>query len=270
MPTVTLLYHDVVEAGSPHSSGFTGADADAYKLAWPEFDRHLRVLADIGRAPSLVTASYHLADEFMLTFDDGGISAQRIARALEQRGWPGHFFATVDYIGTPGFMDAARIRTLTEAGHVVGSHSCSHPLRMARQSGSQLHEEWHRSVATLSDIVGSPVITASIPGGAYSRQVAVAAAAEGIRWLFTSEPTTRVGEVDGCFVVGRYTIMAGTPAGVAKQIAEGVWLPRYKQWVWWNAKKIMKRLGGEIYLAARRKLMEGRRGGHRAADEERS
>ena len=40
----------------------------------------------------------------LLTFDDGGKSAVRIADLLEEQGWRGHFFITTAMIGEPGFV----------------------------------------------------------------------------------------------------------------------------------------------------------------------
>ena len=51
---------------------------------------------------------------------------------LERYGWPGYFFVATDWIGRPGFLNAAQFRELDSRGHVIGSHSCSYPERMAR------------------------------------------------------------------------------------------------------------------------------------------
>ena len=44
MKAISLLYHDVVMPGHFDSSGFTGGDADIYKFARPEFERHLEAI----------------------------------------------------------------------------------------------------------------------------------------------------------------------------------------------------------------------------------
>src|SRR5205814_3965453 len=81
----------------------------------------------------------------VITFDDGGISAMTAADLLEARGFSGHFFVTVNFVGTRGFVGKDDIRELARRGHVVGSHSCSHPLRMGRCAWPQLVDEWTRS-----------------------------------------------------------------------------------------------------------------------------
>jgi peptidoglycan/xylan/chitin deacetylase (PgdA/CDA1 family) len=83
---------------------------------------------------------------------------------LERYGWPGYFFVATDWIGRPGCLNAARIRELDSRGHVIGSHSYSHPERMARQSWERLLAEWKASTEQLASILGYPVKVASVPG----------------------------------------------------------------------------------------------------------
>jgi len=99
------------------------------------------------------------------------------------------------------------------------------------------------------------VRTASVPGGYYRRNVAVAAARAGITTLFTSEPVRSAHRVDGCLVVGRYSIRRDTSAGEAAKAAAGeatCWLPAYAAW---NARKLAKRLAGKRYESFRRTLL---------------
>jgi peptidoglycan/xylan/chitin deacetylase (PgdA/CDA1 family) len=191
-----------------------------------------------------------------LTFDDGAASSYTIvAGELEQRGWRGHFFITTDWTGQPGFLDADQIRELRERGHVIGSHSCSHPARMSKLSWTELLKEWKQSSAILSDILQEPVASASVSDGYYSRKVGRAAAAAGIRALFTSEPSARVSTVDGCLILGRYSIQSRTPASVSGAIAAGHRWPRFRQAMMWQAKKPVKALAGESYFTIRRLLL---------------
>src|SRR2546428_9627226 len=120
---------------------------------------------------------------------------------------------------------------------------------MASCTWDQLIHEWAKSAAILSELLGEPMRIASVPGGAYSRRVAEAAAVAGITALFTSEPTSRCRQVDGCLVVGRYSVRRGTPARVAAALASGRLLPRLPPPCFWNCKKLAKALGGARYLA---------------------
>jgi peptidoglycan/xylan/chitin deacetylase (PgdA/CDA1 family) len=177
------------------------------------------------------------------------------ADALERHGFIGHFFITVNYIGTRGFVSEQDLRDLCGRGHVIGSHSCSHPLRMGHCSWPQLLDEWTRSRAGLADILGEEVRVASVPGGDFAPQVAEAAATAGFTRLFTSEPTGEARHAFGLTLLGRFTIQKWTPADTAAALAAGEWLPCARQAVAWNAKKISKRLGGERYLQLRKMLL---------------
>jgi len=246
MKAISLLYHDVVPAGDFAASGFAGGDAEIYKLELADFKRHLAEID--AAAPN--RSSVHL------TFDDGGASAHdHVAGLLEDLGWRGHFFITTNWIGKAGFVTADQIRDLRARGHVIGSHSCSHPPRMSYCSADQLRREWTNSIAVLSEIVGGHVDVASVPGGYYARNVAEAAAEAGIRTLFTSEPETRVQNIDGCAVLGRYTIQQGVSAATAAAIAAGRVIPRFHQSAYWNAKKVAKTLGGSSWLRMRKWIL---------------
>ena len=260
MRALALLYHDVVEQDGFAASGFPGQDANRYKLDVGRFAAHV---AAIDRAtphkPASVLQLMKLESTEplrLMTFDDGGVSAYtHTAGVLEKLGWPGHFLITTNRIGSPTFMSREQIRSLRRRGHVIGSHSVSHPTRMSACGWEVLVEEWRNSRRTLSDILGEDVTVASVPGGYYSKTVALAASAAGIRVLFTSEPTTRCYFVDDCLVIGRYCLRTGTPPATAARLACGDWAPRVSSWLAWNTRKVGKKLAGDFYLRARLSLL---------------
>ena len=238
--TSSLMYHDVVAAGAEDSSGFPGKDAALYKVTPEQFDAHLGAIAGTG-----VT----------ITFDDGGIAAMCAADTLERHRLIGHFFITTNYIGTRGFLGDRELRELRGRGHVIGSHSCSHPLRIGHCSWPQLVDEWTRSRSILTDILGEDVQVASVPGGDFAPQVAEAAARAGCARLFTSEPTREARHAFGLTLQGRFTIQRWTTADTVAALAAGDWLACARQAVVWNAKKIGKRVGGARYLQIRKLLL---------------
>jgi len=264
---IALIYHDVVPAGQFDASGFPGSGAARYKFSKGEFRSHLEALEHVAVSASLVASGSPLdlggrkrsPLPCLLTFDDGGSSSiLTIAGMLEERGWTGQFFVSTDWIDSPAFLSREQVCQLTQRGHIVGSHSCSHPLRMSACTWDQLVDEWRRSCDILSSIIGERVTVASVPGGFYSRRVAQAAAQAGIRTLFTSEPTTRQTYVDGCAVMGRYSIDRGVSAKQAAAIAAGQVLPRLRQAVLWQAKKFAKTITGSLYAAARERILKSR------------
>src|SRR5882672_5324178 len=164
------MYHDVVEDGQWDSSGFAGPGAAVYKLEAREFERHLAAIqaALAGNTVDVIDPACWSGTRWpvFLTFDDGGMSAATsIAAALESRRWHGHFFIVTDRLGEPAFLSGQQVNELRKRGHVIGSHSCSHPPRMSHCSREELAHEWRESVRVLSSVIGEPVTVASVPGG---------------------------------------------------------------------------------------------------------
>src|SRR3989442_9745468 len=159
MQALAIMYHDVVENGDFASSGFPGEGAHVYKLRREDFELHLEsIRAATGQdRVSPITRRRELAGPaaVFLTFDDGGVSFfSPIAEMLERFGWRGHFFITTDRIGDRGFLNETQLRELHRRGHVIGSHSCSHPTRMAALTPAELDREWRQSGARPAGILG--------------------------------------------------------------------------------------------------------------------
>lgn len=250
-----LMYHDVIEPGAARDSGFRGAGADHYKLDLERFREHLDELA--RAAPEALRSSGDAG--VRLTFDDGGSSALTlIAPELERRGWSGLFFIATDWLGTPGFLSQHEVRELGRRGHVVGSHSASHPPNISALSDAELQREWQDSVNRLGELLGARVQTASVPGGYYSARVARAAEQAGIRELYTSEPTERSWQVGACRVFGRFTLTRNSPAAQAVAFARGEPITCGAQWASWNTKKLLKAVAARPYARARQVLLQAR------------
>lgn len=262
MRVLTLEYHDVLATSSFDDSGFQGEGANSYKMARPDFEAHLDQLPRIDGVGGDVRQLVHASKQVpvLITFDDGGASAfDVIAPALERRGFVGHFFMTTSRINTPAFLSATALRELVQRGHVIGSHSHSHPLRMARLTDAELATEWTTSKCVLEDILGEQVTVASVPGGYFSRQVADAAERAGIRWLFTSEPVRAMASHGECRILGRYTLRRNTAPTAIQSLLSPLGTARTKQWLLWNTKKLAKLMAGDAYLRLRGAVLgEGR------------
>jgi peptidoglycan/xylan/chitin deacetylase (PgdA/CDA1 family) len=252
-----IMYHDVVEAERWETSGFAGSGADIYKLDRRVFEEHLAELAKNKIKPGTVFDVEKNESKVLITFDDGGESAYTdAADLLEKYGWHGHFFVATDFIGTAAFLKKDQIRKLHERGHIIGSHSASHPTRMSNCTTEQLLYEWRESIAKLSEIIGEKVTVASVPGGYFSKEVAKTAAKCGIKFLFNSEPVSKVYKVDDCQVFGRFTIRQKTSLQQLSELSKGNPVYKFRQYALWNSKKLAKKLGGKIYLDARKKFFE--------------
>lgn len=191
MDTIFLMYHDIV-TDTDKSSGFQNESAFQYKVIEITFEEQVK--ATIGK-------------DVVFTFDDGGESSYtKAAPILEKYGRSGVFFIAADYIGTPGFLSKEQIAELSHRGHVIGSHSCSHPQNMSGMTGEQIEEEWSQSVKVLSDIIGEKVTIASLPNGNSSKKIIEGVKNAGIEELHTSEPTNQKKTENGVKKVGRYVI----------------------------------------------------------------
>jgi peptidoglycan/xylan/chitin deacetylase (PgdA/CDA1 family) len=251
------MYHgfharDEVWQGSPGQR--------SYSVPLEEFDSHLRAIEQgLGVAPS---TCWQLGQDqrpdrsWALTFDDGLESALGASEIVESLGWRAHFFIVTGSVGRPGFMTREQVRDLHARGHIVGSHSVSHPDPMSRLSYAKLLEEWRCSGEALGDVLGQPVRVASVPGGSLSYEVVAASVEAGNEVLFTSEPTSRIYRMQGCLLVGRYAIKNGHGARTAAALAAGKPLACGLQWAGWNTRKAAKRVLGSGYYSLRARTLD--------------
>lgn len=227
---VVLMYHDIVTM-SDKSSGFQNESAFMYKVDATIFEKQVK----------------DAKDNVTFTFDDGGFSFLTLAAPiLEKYRKRGVFFISTKYIDTPGFLSREQIIELSKRGHVIGSHSHSHPSNMAVLSKDELLFEWKESVRILSNILGRPVSIASIPNGYDSKEVIDTAIATGITELHTSRPTMDVDVRKGCKVVGRYVIHDKMSNDYVSSIIQDSTVRRKLYWRW-QAINLIKLLLGNSY-----------------------
>ena len=216
----SLLYHEVTD--DPATTGFQRKAALPYKHAITEFDQNLARIAQSPIAVSLVdqidfdTPNQHL----LLTFDDGGKSAMHIADAIEKQNWRGHFYITTSLIDTATFLSARQIKDLHARGHIIGTHTHTHPHVFYNLRYQQMLEEWQRSLEILKDLLQAPITTASIPGGEMNFETQLSAQAAGIRFLFTSEPKLTPWKLDTLICLGRVCPKTGTSLDKVSRFAQ--------------------------------------------------
>jgi peptidoglycan/xylan/chitin deacetylase (PgdA/CDA1 family) len=235
-----LMYHEVTD--DPRTSGFQRPGALPYTLTRAAFEAHLNAIAGGVLEPELVS-DLDLGNSngngrhrhLLLTFDDGGASAMYVAEALARRGWKAHFFIITGRIGDRTFLKPEDIRELRSLGHVVGTHSHTHPNIFRGLPRELMMTEWRVSRAILEALLGEPCIAASVPGGDISRVVLESAGEAGVRYLFTSEPLLRPERIDNTWVLGRVILKSGiSPATVRELVA----------FRGWQRAQLIRRLGG--------------------------
>jgi len=214
-----LLYHEVTD--EPASTGFQWTGAFSCTHSPAAFTRHLAEIATSPVAPELVgdidltRPGRHL----LLTFDDGGRSALHVGDELQRRGWKGHFFIVTEQIGSRYFVNAREIRYLRSCGHIIGSHSHTHPSLFREQPPERMLDEWRVSCDVLAQLLGEPCTTASVPGGDISRRVLQSSNTAGLRYLFTSEPWLTPRKEGDCWILGRFSTKVGTPLRWVHELA---------------------------------------------------
>ncbi|MBY0490111.1 MAG: polysaccharide deacetylase family protein [Gemmatimonadaceae bacterium] len=231
------------ELGS--NTGFPGASAAHYKLDQRVFEQHLDILSTSNPA-------------IELTFDDCGASARWIADQLEARGMRGLFFAPTAFIDKRGFCSVDDLRAIRKSGHLIGSHSHTHPIPISALPPQSLLDEWQKSRLCLEDWLGEQVRCASVPGGFLSSSVLDALSAADYTTVFTSEPLRSESKYGELTLIGRYSVTRASSLDELRSVAAGNQWPWIRQRLLWGAKRMVKRIGGRAWLQLREKVFESR------------
>ena len=228
MSKVVLMYHDIVAANN-RSSGFQNPSALQYKVDENDFELHV-----MSCTP----------DKVIFSFDDGGSSFfTKAIPILEKYGHKGIFFISTNYIDTPGFLTADQIKCIEDKGHIVGSHSCSHPHNMTELSEDEISNEWVYSINKLEKILGHKIEYASIPNGYSSLAVINRAKEAGIKYLYTSSPIDSIRDKGGMKLIGRYVVHNKMLLNDVVAIVDSSLCRRVKYFKWISLEIVKKMLG---------------------------
>lgn len=188
---IVLMYHDVVNEACP-KSGQQKEGALQYTINDITFEAHVKQTTK---------------EDVVYTFDDGGCSfISPIAGILEKHNKRAIYFISTNYINTPFFLTKEDIKELDKRGHIIASHSHTHPDKISSLTHDECLNEWIVSKRILENIVGHSVSAASIPGGDISDMVIDCMVEAGYTEIYTSEPTIKVRKYRGVYIIGRYGI----------------------------------------------------------------
>lgn len=236
--SVVLMYHDIVTK-TDKSSGFQNKNAFQYKVEVSAFEEQVKALQ---------------GKDVVFTFDDGGVSfLTNAAPLLEQYGFKGVFFISTKYIGTQGFLTKEQVKALAERGHVVGSHSHTHPEIFTKLSKEEIHEEWQKSYDILEDILGKKDLPISIPNGYASKTIMEEAIKCGFTNIYTSQPTTKIKLFQKHNVIGRYVVHDNMTTEDVLRIVNSKG-SRLKMALKWQMLNVVKGALGESYDAVKAKV----------------
>lgn len=206
MKQIVLMYHDVF-IRDMSESGFQTVGAIPYKVCANNFESHVKTIYKYCKDRGFDTSS------IVFTFDDGGVSfATVIPDILEKYGFKGVFFISTKYIGTTGFLTERQIKDLSVRGHVIGSHSHTHPAfcDAAKMSFEELRYEWQTSIDILNNILGYKINSVSLPNGYSSEFILDSLEELGISNVYTSTPTTHIMKRSSLSIIGRYDVQNRT------------------------------------------------------------
>ncbi|KAA3440835.1 polysaccharide deacetylase family protein [Rufibacter hautae] len=168
-PEVPILcYHQIREWNS--HDGKVGKD---YIVKPNDFKAQMKMLADSGyhtilpdQLQAYLTKGTPLPSKpIMLTFDDTKLDQYTVAKPeLDKYGFKGVFFIMTVSIGRPNYMTKEQIKELSDAGHVIGSHTYDHH-NVKKYEDKDWITQIEKPTKQLEAITGKPIKYFAYPFG---------------------------------------------------------------------------------------------------------
>jgi len=173
-PQVPILcYHQIRNWVS--TDGKMGKD---YIVTIAEFKSQMKMLADSGYQTILPDQLYNYLvygaklpkKPIMLTFDDTKLDQYTNALPeLKKYGFKGVFFIMTVSLGKPNYMSKAQVKELSDAGHVIGSHTYDHQ-NVKKYQGEDWVTQIEKPTKTLKEITGKDVKYFAYPFGLWNKE----------------------------------------------------------------------------------------------------
>lgn len=173
-PQVPILcYHQIRNWVS--TDGKMGKD---YIVPIAEFKSQMKMLADSGYQTILPDQLYNYLvygaklpkKPIMLTFDDTKLDQYTNALPeLKKYGFKGVFFIMTVSLGKPNYMSKAQVKELSDAGHVIGSHTYDHQ-NVKKYQGEDWVTQIEKPTKTLKEITGKDVKYFAYPFGLWNKE----------------------------------------------------------------------------------------------------
>lgn len=168
-----LCYHQIRNWTS--SDGQVGKN---YIVQPTDFREQMKMLADSGYNTILPDQLYnYLAygdklpeKPIMLTFDDTKLDQYKVALPeLNKYGFKGVFFIMTVSLGKPNYMSKAQVRELSDAGHVIGSHTYDHQ-NLKKYKAEDWITQIEKPTKTLQEITGKEIKYFAYPFGLWNKE----------------------------------------------------------------------------------------------------
>lgn len=173
-PQVPILcYHQIRNWTA--TDGKMGKD---YIVPIAEFKSQMKMLADSGYQTILPDQLYDYLvygkklpkKPIMLTFDDTKLDQYTAAiPEMNKYGFKGVFFIMTVSIGKANYMSKAQIKELSDAGHVIGSHTYDHQ-NVKKYQGDDWLTQIEKPTKTLQEITGKEVKYFAYPFGLWNKE----------------------------------------------------------------------------------------------------
>ena len=191
---------------------------------------------------------YQERPNICLTFDDGFSSDyDLVLPELKKINATATFFIVTDFLDTAGYLTTEQVKTLSESGMQIGSHSKSHP-NFLTLSATERIEELRDSKAILEVITGKEVTIFSFPFGFYVHECVQAVFSAGYSICCTSKHGIS-SKLD--FVVPRNSINAKTSINRLDKILNANLTQRWSWYIEDIIKSILKRYFPRFYISIR-------------------
>lgn len=218
-PQVPILCYHQVRNWKP-TDGKVGKD---YIVEIQNFKDQMKMLADSGYHTILPDQLYAYLNTgaplpskpIMLTFDDTDLDQFTIVNpTLKKLGYKAVYFIMTVSIGKKGkfvdYMSADQIKTLSDEGNVIGSHTYDHK-NFKKYAGKDWEEQLDKPTKRLEEITGKKITEFAYPFGLWNAEGIPELKKRGFRMAF--QLATKRDEKDPLFTIRRI-------------IASGYWSPK--------------------------------------------
>ncbi|MGB4399839.1 MAG: polysaccharide deacetylase family protein, partial [Daejeonella sp.] len=173
-PQVPILcYHQIRNWTA--SDGKVGKD---YIVPTAEFKSQMKMLADSGYNTILPDQLYnYLAygaelpkKPIMLTFDDTKLDQWTVALPeMKKYGFKGVFFIMTVSLGRPNYLSREQVKQMSDAGHVIGSHTYDHQ-NVKKYQGEDWVTQIEKPTKTLQEVTGKDIKYFAYPFGLWNKE----------------------------------------------------------------------------------------------------
>ena len=168
-----LCYHQIRDWKATDSKA-----AKDYIIPVATFKEHMKLLADSNYHTISPDQYYDYLNNgtplpenpVMITFDDTEYNQYAIAGPeLKKYGFKAAFFIMTVSLGRPKYMTREQVRSLSDEGHTIGSHTWDHH-NVKKYQGDDWVQQIEKPTKTLEEITGKKITHFAYPFGLWNQE----------------------------------------------------------------------------------------------------